>query len=882
MRRQRKFKQGCGCHLLWVVTALLWLMAGGAATASPPETTLQPELEQLRFEGLSLPQILGHYEGEGFHFIYSSDLVREGTLVQREPVEGPALQRLQAALNQIGLMLRPVRGEKTQRWLIVRLPRESLRIRGRITDAQSQAPLARVRVQVADAGGDAGAYSDAIYSDPVYTDERGRFDILLPRQQSQLLISRNGYARQAVSPVRQERELVIPLSPLAAIEELVVTGSRYDLKKSRRISRHSFDADEIIALPELGDDALRTAAHLPGTASNGLSARPYIRGGLQDETLVLFNNVELLEPFHLKDFQSVFSGLNPSLIKSIHVYTGGFPASYGDRMSGVIDVEPVEELPSLGGEVILSLLTSGVAGYGDFAEGRGNWVLAARRGNLDLVTDHVNPTLGKPSYSDWFGQLSWQLPSGNRLELGGLGYNDDIELHELDLVEGETGLELEGEQGASRYRNAYGWLQLTREHTAEDYDTTTLSMGVIRHSRDGFVVEDEEGHNSLAIDNWFKVWRLDHQAHRKIGDLLGVDFGGRLNYQKGRYRAIVEGERGPLAQVLGIPEEIRHQLYFTPEGFSGGLFTSVRLSLKPWWTVEAGTRWDFQTYGQRGYRDQFSPRLSTRLDLTDDSVLRLSLGRFYQPDSIHELQVGDGVDHYQRAQYTDSVILGFEQHWESGLKLRLEGFYKNVDRPKQRFENLLNPLALVPELAADRLLVAPDRATAKGLEATLSYNPDERLNVWVSYTRASADDQIDGRKTPRSWDQRQSLAGGAVWNHDPWSLSAALRWHSGWQTTRLPDSLDSLEPIDFARNRDRLSSFMSLDLRVSRTWQWPGQSLVYYIELTNALNHDNVGGMDNAVEEDDSGAYQVVVEEELLLPLVPSMGILWRFGAEPR
>ena len=51
-----------------------------------------------------------------------------------------------------------------------------------------------------------------------------------------------------------------------------------------------------------------------------------------------FDGLRLYNPYHLKNFQSIFSTVDPRLVRSIDVYTGGFPAIYGDRMSSVIDI----------------------------------------------------------------------------------------------------------------------------------------------------------------------------------------------------------------------------------------------------------------------------------------------------------------------------------------------------------------------------------------------------------------------------------------------------------------------------------------------------------------------------------------------------------------
>ena len=94
---------------------------------------------------------------------------------------------------------------------------------------------------------------------------------------------------------------------------------------------------------------------MPGAAATDLSAKFYVRGGAADETLVRFDGLRLANPFHLKDFQSVFSAIDPALIGTIDVYTGGFPANFGDRMSGVIDIHPVRAETTAHREISASL-----------------------------------------------------------------------------------------------------------------------------------------------------------------------------------------------------------------------------------------------------------------------------------------------------------------------------------------------------------------------------------------------------------------------------------------------------------------------------------------------------------------------------------------------
>ena len=122
------------------------------------------------------------------------------------------------------------------------------------------------------------------------------------------------------------------------IDHIIVVASRYELQGEGMSSRHLIGEGQLNDTPSFGGDSLRIVHRLPGAASIGVTAKPNVRGGSDDELLVVFDGVELIEPFHLRDFQSMFSSFHPQTIQSIEFFTGGFPARYGNKLSGVLDI----------------------------------------------------------------------------------------------------------------------------------------------------------------------------------------------------------------------------------------------------------------------------------------------------------------------------------------------------------------------------------------------------------------------------------------------------------------------------------------------------------------------------------------------------------------
>ncbi len=665
-----------------------------------------------------------------------------------------------------------------------------------------------------------------------------------------------------------------PAAVAEMIEEIVVTSSRYALVDRNRASHTTLDSDDFNVLPELGDDALRVVQHLPGTASLGLSARPHIRGGLQDETLLLFHNVELLEPFHLKDFQSVFSTLNPSVIESIEVYTGGFPARYGGRMSGVMDIRAHDQfVRRLGGELAVSPFTSSALLYATSESGDQRMTLSARRGNLDWITRRLNSSVGEPSYSDWFARYAFSPLEHVDVDVGVLAYDDDVVLQDL-----EDGV---GEFAHSRYENAYAWVQISRQLSPTWQSHTLLSAGRIRHGRDGFINDDEADESVATIRDRrrFEVFSLSHAYTQELGVRVASEYGIKLVYQRGRYRYDAVIERGELAELIDIPIDIARAIALNPNGLSGSAFASLKSDLSERWHAELGLRWDFQDYGPPAFEQQLSPRFSLRFDPWSDAAFRLSVGRFFQPEGINELQVSDGLVDFQSPQRADHAIVSFEQSARNhALVFRVEGFAKAFHNPKVRFENLFNPLVLLPEVKPDRIRIAATRAKARGVEVSLRYQPNDTVSLWTAFTHASVKEKVAGRWRSRRWDQKQSLDAGLSIERGRWSFAVVSSWHSGWRSTALPLSIDEIEPVNLDFYRTTLRDFHSLDVRLNRQWRFGRHALNAYLEITNGLNRTNIGGFEYELEEDDdTGELEVVREARDMLPLAPSIGLRWTF-----
>jgi outer membrane receptor protein involved in Fe transport len=604
-------------------------------------------------------------------------------------------------------------------------------------------------------------------------------------------------------------------------------------------------------------------------AASDLSAKLNVRGGVADEMLVRFDGLRLMNPFHLKDFQSIFSAIDPALVGAVDVYTGGFPVRFGDRMSGVVDIHPVRADAVAHREIAVSLYNASALAAGRFDHGRSDWAVSARRGNLERVLEWSGMDLGDPTYSDLYAHLGRRLGDSMAMSVNLLRFDDDIELADTDLEE----------QARARYRDRYVWVRLDAHPHESLTGSTIVARTDLESVRSGEAEQPGISRGALEDRREFAVQSLQTDWSWRAPNTAVLQFGGEWRHSEGRYQYRDEAEFDLVLDIPGAPVERSRtrQIDYRPGGDQYGAYVALRAEVAPPLTLEGGVRWDRSTLSSDS--GAWSPRASVLYRLSESTSLRGSWGRFIQTQGVDELPASDGVVTFASAQRADHWLVSFEQRLGEQIDLRVEGYRKRYSQLQPRFENLLNNVVILPELKPDRIRLAPPRAHATGVELSLRSVRTRPLFWWTSYTWSRAEDLFPDRAVRRSWDQQHSFNAGLGWESDRWELSLAGAWRSGWPATTLELSTADGEAVvraDPASPR-RLRSYMEVDARVARKFRFrDGDSLTAFFEISNALNRRNECCTEFEIE-DESEQPELDVESLRSLPLLPSLGVIWRF-----
>lgn len=665
-------------------------------------------------------------------------------------------------------------------------------------------------------------------------------------------------------PAETEKKQTPPRMPVA-LAEIVVTPSRFELLSSQPEQRQFLGREEVRAIPHLSDDLFRAIGRIPGTTAHDTTARFNIRGGADDEVLAIIDGAEVYDPYHLRDLFRAFSTIDAEAIGSVDVLTGGFPAEYGGRMSGVIDISTLTA-DGRHSEVGISLLNTRAMSSGAFDAGRGQWLVTFRRGYLRemLKLIDVNNQLD-PHYYDLLGKVQWTLGDAAVASLHALASRDLIKT--VDAFDANA---------RAKYDDTYLWLNLRGSPREHWFAQSVLSYGAFGRSRRGDFVGDDQGELGALDDHRgadFVALKNDASFHATERNLLKGGITLRRLHAHYDYTSSATILYAPF-RLGRPPSRTDRSAHVRVSSTEVAAYAADRFRLGDNVVAELGARAESETHTPDGAH--FSPRVNVSWFAGERTVVRAAWGRFYQPEAIYELPVEDGVTRFEGAERSEHRVLGIEQRFGGGWSARAELYDKSFSNLRPRFENLFNRLVIFPELHADRVRIAPERASAHGAEILLRRDNGGPVSGWISYAHATVEDRLGGADVPRSWDQRDSVTFSVNYRRERWNFNVAGTWHSGWPTTPVVARVENgrivsdLGPL----NSTRLPTYRRVDFRASRH----AGSLGVFLELFNVLNFTNAHRVSSfTFDVQPDGTVRTTAASEAIFGVVPSFGVTWRF-----
>ncbi|MCH9650209.1 MAG: hypothetical protein K0U98_18370 [Deltaproteobacteria bacterium] len=694
-------------------------------------------------------------------------------------------------------------------------------------------------------------------------------------------------------------------------DEMAVTAS-YSFDRSAPTVGTTLDQQRIIELPHFGDDPYRAFRVLPGVTAGELSASFGVRGTPYEDVYARLDGVELFAPFHLLDFEGVFSVLDAENLDSIDFIPSTYTSEFGDRSGGVLDMTsstPHGNHYRLG----LSISNVSVAASGALTD-RFNWFVSGRRGYIDQLisaADAVDPdgddaddddggSSIEPKYWDSFARGDFQLSDRQWFTIGTLLSDDDLDFGDEE-VDGFT--DVTTGYGNKNYWFTHGAVLGSRAHVSTNVSrtTTTRDRDIAASDRDeSFQLADDR---EMTATNVRQEWTMSIRPSQTTS----------LGFEGRRFEATIDyANTIGFSDLIRDPRFVQNRTEFTNldvkanyDYFSA--WASERIRFGNRLTVEAGLRFDQQfrelalganPFVEAPTDDQVSPRINAVFDLGSGGQLRAGWGHFYQSQRPNELEVEFGSTELYDAEKQEQFTLGWNKRLSKRLSLRADAYWRHAEDPRPRHETLFSQNSAFGELREDIYFVQADSFEATGVELFLEGRGGEKFEWSAAYSYSKTEEAFtgsDGKFTrPRYNDQPHAGNLNMVWRPSKkWALNTVWYYHTGWPTTQV-NATARLEPgqvvadlslsdLDFEIGPfygERLPAYHRLDLRLTRTFTTKRGGVSLYLDIQDLYDRDNIAGLEIGEAEFTAlgnDRLQVTFFPEEQLGLLPSFGVTWKF-----
>ena len=513
------------------------------------------------------------------------------------------------------------------------------------------------------------------------------------------------------------------ISRTEAIDSVVVTARR-PLMVYKQTGNIAVDIEQLKYAPLFAGekDIFKFLQLLPGVSAgkDGMSGL-LVRGGSNDQTLILYDDVPIYNQAHAYGILSIFSG---ETVQSAEVSKGYISPAYGSRLSAMTQIR-TREGDRRNHRQSLTVGTLSLAGTldGPIKRDKGSYLISARYFFPEAVLAIADNDI-RYGFNDITGKLTYDIHRNHTLSLGVYSGDDHMKNKE-DHAE-----------------NGFGWGNTTASLRLESRWNDNLRSSVVDYytylqNRQETEFKDD------GFSNWGKTTFKTHEFgarmtfDQRLSRVWSLEYGATFSHQRFEpmhTKSIINGQhkdRGYSSELL----------------VSGALFLNNRFQ---WggWRADVGVRGAAYDNSEQT-RYAVEPRAQLSYDFGRDNAVWLSgtinsqalvqFNRYYYSMPIDFwTPFRDG-----RLQHAWQVSLGGRAKLHENLTLSVEGYYK-------RMRNL--PLIYDSDdflLSNGGFIYGTGRAF--GIEAMLQYQT-ERLSLTASYTYTDSRRRSDGVTYPFEYD----------------------------------------------------------------------------------------------------------------------------------
>jgi len=673
------------------------------------------------------------------------------------------------------------------------------------------------------------------------------------------------------------------------LDEITISAEKQRNKVQVQTSVLSLDKVSIERIPTIGaeNDIIGALSVTPGVITTGdQGGQLYVRGGTPIQNKILLDGMTIYSPFHSIGFFSVFE---TELVRSTDIYTGGFDAKYGGRISSIMDISYRDgNRQRENVKISVSPFMAKVVAEAPIGKRRpdnsprlGSFVVSAKHSLLDYTSKSLYRNINNMSntnvqgmpyaFTDLYGKITLNGEAGTKFSIFGFHNRDSVNYSVADLNWQSSG-------GGMNFLlvPASSKTVIKGRVTGSEYSTTfaekesplrTSSVGGFDLAFDFiyYMQQESEMNYGINIGGFSTKFITYNELLREINSTnFSTEIGAYLSYRYVRSRWVLQ----PSLRVQSYPS-VSHISLEPRLGVKFNMNEYVRLKL-------SGGR----------YSQNFTSASSDR------DVVNLFNGLLSAPTNFQSNFVGKSgkqrtPEHALQTAWHS--IVGLEIDLYKNLSVNIEGYYKFFDQLSNINQNKiyedLPQFDNVNDVYKKDFLI--ESGESFGVDFLVKYDLN-RIYLWGVYS-LSRSTRWDGfvEYFP-IFDRRHNvnlLASYYIGKKKNFEVN--LRWNFGSGLPFTPTS-GFYQPEDFKGgistdisttnpasigvllgefNAKRLPAYHRLDL-----------TMKYRIQLKHSMNIELVGSITNLYDRKNIFYINRVTNQIIYqFPFLPSFGLNWKF-----
>jgi hypothetical protein len=621
--------------------------------------------------------------------------------------------------------------------------------------------------------------------------------------------------------ILSDRFIAITIDPLKSVQELeeVVITNFLTKGISKTINgKVKVKTNQFNILPGLIEpDVLQIVQNIPGIISvDERISNLNIRGGTNDQNLVLYEGIRMYQTGH---FFGLISAFNPYLTQNVEISKNGTSSKFGNGVSSILSINNSDYINNntkagIGGNLL------SVDGFAKIALSENKELqLSARRSYTDLIVsttydsyfdrifrdselnaeNDINTLLSLDErflFYDFNAKFLYDINSSSNLRVNVLNiYN------KLDYDQIFTNSQNDFQESKSTINQVSYGASLTYSKIWSNGFQSTIQAYYSNYNLDA---ENRDITNSqtLAQENKVEDYGIRLDFIKTINNNTKFNSGYQLNEV-----GVTNFEDVTNPNFTSLVKEIirNHAIFGETEYYSNSRNTFLRLGARI-------------SYFEKLKELRLEPRFSFNQKISD--ALRLEILSELKSQSITQIidlqQDFFGIEkrRWQLANTTNVPLIRSQQasvglsYNKNELLVSIEAYYKNVDNITARSQGFQNQFQFVNDIGA---------YTVKGIDFLVN-KKFQNFSSWLSYTYSTNDYQFEnlnsGKAFANTLDLRHVANASLTYNLKNLKVGLGLNWHSGRPYTKpLTNQNTGNAEIDYqSPNSSRLDDYFRTDI----------------------------------------------------------------------